>query len=115
MNKLKGGACFKWPYIRKEDGMTKVYFKEWSWSSQADRIQLQLEQEVSLRRQLEKVNLELKDQLASVKSTSYKKEQLEKRKKQLDEEVLDAFMKCFMEFNKFHLLACIVLLCEDGP
>lgn len=50
-------------------------------------MQLQLEQEVSLRRRLEKVNEELKDQLASVKS--YKKEQLEMRKKQLDEEVLD--------------------------
>lgn len=50
-------------------------------------MQLQLEQEVSLRRQLEKVNEELKDQLASVKSTSSKKDQLEMRKKQLDEEV----------------------------
>lgn len=51
-------------------------------------MHLQLEQEVSLRRQLEKVNEELKDQLASVKSISYKKEQLDMRKKQLDEEVL---------------------------
>lgn len=50
-------------------------------------MQLQLEQEVSLRRQLEKVNEELKDQLASVKGTSSKKDQLEMRKKQLDEEV----------------------------
>lgn len=50
-------------------------------------MQLQLDQEVSLRRRLEKVNEELKDQLASVKS--HKKEQLEMRKKQLDEEVLD--------------------------
>lgn len=50
-------------------------------------MQLQLEQEVSLRRQLEKVNEELKDQLASVKSTSSKYDQLEMRKKQLDEEV----------------------------
>lgn len=50
-------------------------------------MQLQLEQEVSLRRQLEKVNEDLKDQLASVKSTSSKKDQLEMRKKQLDEEV----------------------------
>lgn len=50
-------------------------------------MQLQLEQEVSLRRQLEKVNEELKDQLASVKSTSSKNDQLEMRKKQLDEEV----------------------------
>lgn len=50
-------------------------------------MQLQLEQEVSLRRQLEKVNEELKDQLASVKSTSSKTNQLEMRKKQLDEEV----------------------------
>lgn len=47
-------------------------------------MQLQLEQEVSLRRQLEKVNEELKDQL---KSTSSKSDQLEMRKKQLDEEV----------------------------
>ncbi|TNN00385.1 hypothetical protein fugu_011631 [Takifugu bimaculatus] len=56
-------------------------------SNKVDRMQLQLEQEVSLRRQLEKVNEELKDQLASVKSTSSKKDQLEMRKKQLDEEV----------------------------
>lgn len=51
-------------------------------------MQLQLEQEVSLRRQLEKLNEELKDQLASEKSTSYKKDQLDMRKKQLEEEVL---------------------------
>lgn len=51
-------------------------------------MQLQLEQEASLRRQLERVNEELKDQLASVKSTSYQKDQLDMRKKQLDEEVL---------------------------
>lgn len=58
-------------------------------SSQVDWMQLQLEQEVSLRRQLERVNEELKDQLASVKSTSYKKEQLDMRKQQLDGEVLN--------------------------
>lgn len=54
-------------------------------------MQLQLEQEASLRRQLEKVNEELKDQLASVKSTRFKKDQLDMRKKQLDEEVLHVF------------------------
>lgn len=52
-------------------------------------MQLQLEQEVSLRRQLERVNEELKDQLASVKSTSSKKDQLDMRKQQLDGEVLN--------------------------
>lgn len=51
-------------------------------------MQLQMEQEVSLRRQFERVNEELKDQLASVKSSSYKKDQLDMRKQQLDEEVL---------------------------
>lgn len=54
-------------------------------------MQLQLEQEASLRRQLEKVNEELKDQLASVKITRFKKDQLDMRKKQLDEEVLHVF------------------------
>lgn len=57
-------------------------------TSQVDWMQLQLEQEASLRRQLEKVNEELKDQLASVKSTSLKRDQLDMRKKQLEEEVL---------------------------
>lgn len=50
-------------------------------------MQLQLEQEASLRRQLEKVNEELKDQLASVKSASLKRDQLDMRKQQLEEEV----------------------------
>lgn len=52
-------------------------------------MQVQLEREVSRRNQLEKVNGELKDQLASLKSFSHSTEHLEKSKRQLEEEVLD--------------------------
>ncbi|XP_050929149.1 ankyrin repeat domain-containing protein 26 isoform X2 [Lates calcarifer] len=54
-----------------------------------DDLQVQLEREVSRRNQLEKVNGELKDQLASLKSFSHSTEHLEKSKRQLEEEVLD--------------------------
>lgn len=77
-------------------------FLLWFSSSQVDWMQLQLEQEVSLRRQLERVNEELKDQLASVKSTSYKKEQLDMRKQQLDGEVLNVWV----DFRKFFFKIC---------
>ncbi|XP_040894532.1 ankyrin repeat domain-containing protein 26 isoform X2 [Toxotes jaculatrix] len=54
-----------------------------------DDLQVQLEKEVSRRSQLEKVNGELKDQLASLKSFSRSTDQLERSKRQLEEEVLD--------------------------
>ncbi|GLD58997.1 ankyrin repeat domain-containing protein 26-like isoform X1 [Lates japonicus] len=54
-----------------------------------DDLQVQLEREASRRNQLEKVNGELKDQLASLKSFSHSTEHLEKSKRQLEEEVLD--------------------------
>ena len=50
---------------------------------------MQLEKEVSRRSQLEKVNGDLKDQLASLKSLSRNNDQLERSKRQLEEEVLD--------------------------
>lgn len=88
-------------------------FLLWFSSSQVDWMQLQLEQEVSLRRQLERVNEELKDQLASVKSTSYKKEQLDMRKQQLDGEVLNVWV-CLWKFfwNLSNLFEFIVLFCN---
>ncbi|XP_039988810.1 ankyrin repeat domain-containing protein 26 isoform X2 [Xiphias gladius] len=54
-----------------------------------DDLQVQLEKETSRRSQLEKVNGELKDQLASLKSFSRSSDQLERSKRQLEEEVLD--------------------------
>ena len=54
-----------------------------------DDLQGQLEKEASRRSQLEKVNGELKDQLASLNSFSHSTDQLEKSKRQLEEEVLD--------------------------
>ncbi|XP_038561732.1 ankyrin repeat domain-containing protein 26 isoform X7 [Micropterus salmoides] len=54
-----------------------------------DDLQVQLEKEASRRSQLEKVNGELKDQLASLKSLSRSNDQLERSKRQLEEEVLD--------------------------
>lgn len=50
---------------------------------------MQLEKEGSRRSQLEKVNGDLKDQLASLKSLSRSNEHLERGKRQLEEEVLD--------------------------
>lgn len=52
-------------------------------------LQVQLEKEASRRSQLEKVNGELKDQLASLKSLSRSNDLLERSKRQLEEEVLD--------------------------
>ncbi|KAL7402451.1 hypothetical protein ABVT39_015130 [Epinephelus coioides] len=54
-----------------------------------DDLQLQLEKEASHRSQLEKVNGDLKDQLASLKGLSRSNDQLERSKRQLEEEVLD--------------------------
>ncbi|KAF1386995.1 hypothetical protein PFLUV_G00100650 [Perca fluviatilis] len=54
-----------------------------------DDLQMQLEKEGSRRSQLEKVNGDLKDQLASLKSLSRSNEHLERGKRQLEEEVLD--------------------------
>ncbi|CAB1416411.1 unnamed protein product [Pleuronectes platessa] len=54
-----------------------------------DDLQGQLEKEASRSSQLEKLIGELKDQLASLKSFSPSTEQLEKSKRQLEEEVLD--------------------------
>jgi len=54
-----------------------------------DDLQGQLETETSRRSQLEKLNGELKDQLASLKSLSRSNDQLERSKRQLEEEVLD--------------------------
>ncbi|XP_026221814.1 ankyrin repeat domain-containing protein 26 isoform X4 [Anabas testudineus] len=52
-------------------------------------LQVQLENEVSRRSQLEKANGELKDQLASVKCLSRNNDLLERSKRQLEDEVLD--------------------------
>lgn len=54
-----------------------------------DDLQVQLEKEASRRSQLEKVNDDLKDQLSSLKCSSRGNEQLERSKRQLEEEVLD--------------------------
>nr|XP_046249237.1 ankyrin repeat domain-containing protein 36A isoform X2 [Scatophagus argus] len=54
-----------------------------------DDLQMQLEKEASRRSQLEKVNGDLKDQLASLKSLSRSSDQLERSKRQLEEEVLE--------------------------
>lgn len=50
---------------------------------------MQLEKEASRRNQLEKVNGELKDQLASLKTLNRSNDQLERSKRQLEEEILD--------------------------
>lgn len=57
--------------------------------NQVDDLQVQLENEMSHRKQLEKVNGELKDQLASLKCLSRSNDLLERSKRQLEEEVLD--------------------------
>ncbi|XP_059190741.1 ankyrin repeat domain-containing protein 26 isoform X2 [Centropristis striata] len=54
-----------------------------------DDLQMRLEKEGSRRSQLEKVNGDLKDQLASLKGLSRSSDQLERSKRQLEEEVLD--------------------------
>ncbi|XP_067446464.1 ankyrin repeat domain-containing protein 36C isoform X2 [Thunnus thynnus] len=54
-----------------------------------DDLQVQLDKEASRHSQLEKVNGELKDQLASLKSLNRSNDQLERSKRQLEEEVLD--------------------------
>ncbi|KAM6926909.1 ankyrin repeat domain-containing protein 26 isoform 2-T3 [Lycodopsis pacificus] len=54
-----------------------------------DDLRGQLEKEGSHRSQLEKVNGDLKDQLASLKSLNCSNDQLERSKRQLEEEVLD--------------------------
>lgn len=56
---------------------------------QVDDLQAQLEKEASRRSQLERVNRDLKDQLASFKSLGRSSDQLERSKRQLEEEVLD--------------------------
>lgn len=48
---------------------------------------MQLEKEASRCSQLEKVNVELKEQLTSLKSLSHSNERLERSKRQLEEEV----------------------------
>ncbi|XP_026167947.1 ankyrin repeat domain-containing protein 26 isoform X7 [Mastacembelus armatus] len=57
--------------------------------NQVDDLQVQLDKEQSRCSQVEKVNRELKDQLASLKSSSHSNDQLERSKRQLEEEVLD--------------------------
>ncbi|CAK6950959.1 ankyrin repeat domain-containing protein 26 [Scomber scombrus] len=54
-----------------------------------DDLQGQLDKESSHRSHLEKLNSELKDQLASLKSLNRSNDQLERSKRQLEEEVLD--------------------------
>ncbi|XP_077939057.1 ankyrin repeat domain-containing protein 26 isoform X15 [Gasterosteus aculeatus] len=54
-----------------------------------DDLQLQLKKEGSRRSQLEKANSDLTDQLASLKSLSCSNDQLERSRRQLEEEVLD--------------------------
>ncbi|KAM8891549.1 ankyrin repeat domain-containing protein 26 isoform 7-T11 [Spinachia spinachia] len=53
-----------------------------------DDLQVQLKQEGSRRSQLEKVNGDLTDQLASLKTLSCSNDQLERSRRQLEEEVL---------------------------
>lgn len=54
---------------------------------QVDELHVQLEKEASRCSQLERVNVELKEQLASLKGLSHSNEGLERSKKQLEEEV----------------------------
>lgn len=54
-----------------------------------DDLQVELEKAGSRRSQLEKANGDLKDQLASMRSSSCSSDQLERSKRQLEEEVLD--------------------------
>ncbi|XP_068579085.1 ankyrin repeat domain-containing protein 26 isoform X2 [Cebidichthys violaceus] len=58
-------------------------------TEKVDDLRVQLEKEGSRRSQLEKVNGDLKDQLASLKSLNCSNDQLERSKRQLEEEVLD--------------------------
>ncbi|KAM7003514.1 ankyrin repeat domain-containing protein 26 [Tautogolabrus adspersus] len=52
-------------------------------------LQVQLEKEESRRSQLERMNGELKDQLASMRGLSHSNDQQERGKRQLEDEVLD--------------------------
>ncbi|XP_053741848.1 ankyrin repeat domain-containing protein 26 isoform X8 [Synchiropus splendidus] len=54
-----------------------------------DELQVQLDRETSQRRELERQNRDLKDQLASGRSLGAGSDQLERRKRQLEEEVLE--------------------------
>lgn len=54
-----------------------------------DDLHEQLEKETYRRSQLEKINEELKVQIASLKSFSYNSDHVERSKRQLEEEVLD--------------------------
>ncbi|KAM4733889.1 ankyrin repeat domain-containing protein 26 isoform 10-T12 [Anableps anableps] len=54
-----------------------------------DDLQGQLEKETSRRNQLEKINEELKDQVTSLKDLSHSNDDLERSKRQLEEEVLE--------------------------
>uniref|UniRef100_A0A3Q3G8W1 Uncharacterized protein n=1 Tax=Labrus bergylta TaxID=56723 RepID=A0A3Q3G8W1_9LABR len=65
---------------------TKTVFEQ---SAPTDDLQVQLEKEASRRSQLERMNGELKDQLASMRGLSHSNDQQERSKRQLEEEVLD--------------------------
>ncbi|KAM9808073.1 ankyrin repeat domain-containing protein 26 [Neosynchiropus ocellatus] len=54
-----------------------------------DELQVQLDRETSQRRELERQNRDLKDQLASGRSLGAGGDQLERKKRQLEEEVLE--------------------------
>ncbi|KAM8861330.1 ankyrin repeat domain-containing protein 26 isoform 7-T8 [Synchiropus picturatus] len=54
-----------------------------------DELQVQLDRETSQRRELERQNRDLKDQLASGRSLGAGSDQLERKKRQLEEEVLE--------------------------
>ncbi|XP_074490077.1 ankyrin repeat domain-containing protein 26 isoform X2 [Sebastes fasciatus] len=87
-----GGAEFGSPMtsLRMDQGRhTQADSAFGRMKEKVDDLQVQLEKEGSRRSQLEKVNGDLKDQLSSLKSLSRSNDQLERGKRQLEEEVLD--------------------------
>lgn len=81
--------------IRSVESVSKANLRSSSFSSshapsrQVEELQVQLETEASRRSQLERANGELKEQLASLSSLGHSSEQLERNRRQLEEELLE--------------------------
>ncbi|XP_047246164.1 ankyrin repeat domain-containing protein 26 isoform X2 [Girardinichthys multiradiatus] len=76
--------------LRMDLGRTNQADGAFGWmKDKVDDLQGQLEKETSRRSQLEKINEELKDQLASLKGLGRSNDELERSRRQLEEEVLE--------------------------
>ncbi|XP_041651040.1 ankyrin repeat domain-containing protein 36C isoform X3 [Cheilinus undulatus] len=84
-----GGAEFGSPMSSLRLDQGRYSQAEGRMKEKVEDLQVQLEKEVSRRSQLERMNGELKDQLASMRSLSHSNDQQERSKRQLEEEVLE--------------------------